>query len=286
MNKKKKWNNTLKDKSLLGLRKNYLNDFRNKNEFYELIFYIKGWTKSDCFVYENDSFGEEDIKKFLELKEQLKTKPMSYVVKSSWFYGLNFFVDERVLIPRSETELIVDNIVRDKKNYDNYLDLCTGSGCIPIALSKYKTFKEIMAIDISSDALEVAKINCDKMESNIIFVEGDFLEPVLKLKRKFNLVTANPPYIDVNDKHVEDLVKNNEPHLALYAPEDGTMFYRKLFEEFYNIIDVTKPFKLISEFGFQQKEQIESLFYKSEIKYKINFSKDLAGHWRYFVIEN
>jgi len=286
MNKKKKWNNISKTNSLFSLRKKYIDEFRDKNEFYELIFYIKGWTKSDCFIYENDSFEDEDIEKFIKFKDELKLKPIQYVTNSAFFYGLNFYVDENVLIPRPETELIVDNIVNDKNNYEVYADVCTGSGCIAISLAHFKQIKKIFLTDISKNALIVANKNLESLKVNGETVQGDFLEPLLSKKIKLNLLTINPPYIDVNDENIADLVRNNEPHLALFADDNGLHFYKELFSKLDNIMDTTKPFKVLCEFGFQQKEDIEQLYLKSGLKYKTEFEKDYQKYWRYFIISN
>jgi release factor glutamine methyltransferase len=286
MNRKKKWKNISNNNTLLSLKNKYFDEFENKNDFYELIFYIKGWTKSDCIIHEIDTFGLEEEEKFVALFEGLKTKPLQYLVNEAFFFGNKLFVDERVLIPRRETELLVENVLNDKNEYATYVDVCTGSGCIAIAIANSKKFEKIYAADISSEALEVAKINFATFDTKAEVLQGDFLKPLIKQNIKANLLTINPPYIDEGDPNVEEKVRNNEPHIALFAEDSGLAFYKKLFDNLESVVDTSQKFKVLCEFGFKQKNEIKKIFLDSGLPYKLNFQRDYSTHWRYFILTN
>ncbi|MFT4018482.1 MAG: peptide chain release factor N(5)-glutamine methyltransferase [Agriterribacter sp.] len=167
--------------------------------------------------------------------ELLQHKPVQYVLKEAWFYGLCFLVVEYVLIPRPETEELVDWIIKDAKLLPSppsaILDIGTGSGCIPVALKKELTTPVITAIDISSEALSIAKKNADDNNVNIDFLLVDVLnEEQLDTLPVFDIIVSNPPYIPVTDMaEMRENVLNFEPHTALFVPnEDPLLFYKAI----------------------------------------------------------
>lgn len=207
-------------------------------------------------------------------------EPVQYIVGNVSFYGNIIDVDKRVLIPRFETEELVENTVKyiKKYNYKSIVDIGTGSGCIAITLKKF--FPEILAdaVDISKDALEVAKKNADKNNININFYEGNLLEP---LSKKYDVIISNPPYI-AYDEEIMDIVKNNEPHIALYASNNGLYYYEEILKNVYKYINNNGL--IAFEIGYNQGEEIKKLASKYLNKYDFEIKKDMTGKDRMVFI--
>ncbi len=225
-----------------------------------------------------------DCKKILSLfEERLTGRPLWYVFGDTEFYGYTFKVDERVLIPRPETEILVRQAVGALKDGDSMLDLCTGSGAIAIAVAcetaKDRTVK-ITASDISEDALEVARENARLNKANINFVKADLFAGI---HGKFNLITANPPYVKSGEmKSLPKEVRDFEPALALDGGEDGMDLYRRIAEKASRY--VARGGMLILECGEGQAREIVKLFQsKTRCDYAM-IVKDLAGVERFVKI--
>ena len=189
----------------------------------------------DLLSKENETISESELLKFnFAVKDLKKERPVQYILGNAHFYGLNFIVNEHVLIPRPETEELANLIIREnsESNIHNLsfsiLDVGTGSGCIPIVLKKHFPGAEISALDISSEALETAKQNAVKHNVKINFIQDDILSPTAFLKDStFDIIVSNPPYIRFSEK---EEMKNNviryEPHIALFVnDEDPLLFY-------------------------------------------------------------
>lgn len=207
-------------------------------------------------------------------------EPVQYIVGNVSFYGNIIDVDKRVLIPRFETEELVENTVKyiKKYNYKSIVDIGTGSGCIAITLKKF--FPEILvdAVDISKDALDVAKKNANKNNVNINFYEGNLLEP---LSKKYDVIISNPPYI-AYDEEIMDIVKNNEPHIALYASNNGLYYYEEILKNVYKYINNNGL--IAFEIGYNQGEEIKKLASKYLNKYDFEIKKDMTGKDRMVFI--
>ena len=177
-------------------------------------------TMTDFYLHENDEI--KDYKKFLELyKSYLVGYPVQYLVSSSYFYHRDFYVDKRVLIPRMETEEVVEFALNKLKtlkdiNKINVLDCCAGSGCIGISLFKENEHVDITFSDISNDALDVCKKNAKYYHVNGDFLLGNGLFPSIEQNKKYHMIVANPPYI-LNRDEVDKSTLNNEPSLALFT---------------------------------------------------------------------
>ena len=229
----------------------------------------------------------EYLKKYLDsdkLEEGINKlnqgMPVQYIVGNVEFYGSIIEVNENVLIPRFETEELVDRVIKRLKNKNNLniVDLGTGSGCIAISLAKNLN-SNVDAVDISNDALEVAKKNAINNKVNINFYLGDMLKP---LNKKYDVIISNPPYI-AYDEEIMDIVKNNEPHLALYADNDGLYYYEQILK---NVNKYLKDEYLIAfEIGYKQTKEIE-LLANTYLSCKVTIEKDLSGKDRYIFIEN
>ena len=206
--------------------------------------------------------------------------PVQYIVGNVEFYGNIIEVNEDVLIPRFETEELVDRVIKKLKNKNNLdiVDLGTGSGCIAISLAKNLN-GNVDAVDISKKALEVAKKNAINNNVNINFYLGDMLNP---LNKKYDLIISNPPYI-AYDEEIMDIVKNNEPHLALLADKEGLYYYEQILK---NVKNYLKDNYLIAfEIGYKQGKKIESLAHRY-LSCKVTIEKDLSSKDRYIFIEN
>ena len=188
-----------------------------------------------------------------------ENEPVQYLIGSSCFYGYDFKVTKDVLIPRYETEELVEQVLY---RYDSYFkgqqvdvcDLATGSGCIGITLALEEKLMRVVATDISKDALRIAKENSEKLGANVEFLEGDMLEPVKN--RKFDIFVSNPPYIPEKE-NVMSLVKDNEPNIALFGGEDGMKFYRIILE---NVHTLLKEKAIVCfEHGYNKKEEMLTL---------------------------
>lgn len=256
------------------------------SDFQEIMIFLNGWTNQMIINNQEEILDKKTIKAFFAIVKKQKNKPLSYILKNKYFYKNQFYVDKRVLIPRRETELIVEEIISDSLTYKSYADICTGSGCIGLSIAKYKKIEKLYLSDISKKALRVCEINQKILKVQAELILGDFLEPFLKRKIKLNLLTINPPYIKKNCPYLDDLVYKNEPKKALFSKKEGLFFYDQLFKNIEEIMDLKNKFKIICEFGFNQKNEIKEIFKLYGLKYNMEFKKDLSNNDRYFIITN
>lgn len=232
--------------------------------------------------------NEEEItkiqgNKILEGIEKLANNiPIQYIINEQEFMGIKFFVDENVLIPQPDTEILVEQVIKNCKDANKkILDLCTGSGCIAISLKKYIPQVKIFASDISSKALEIAKKNAKQNNTEINFIESDLFQNINN--EKFDIIASNPPYIKQDVIKSLDKEVQNEPNIALNGGKDGLDFYRKIIKESYEYL--ANDGKLYLEIGYDQKEDLIDLYNKDGRYKNINCIKDLANNDRVIVIE-
>ena len=217
------------------------------------------------------------------IKEVAAGKPVQYITNKQEFMGLSFFVDENVLIPQPDTEILVEEAIKYanqiKENVE-ILDMCTGSGCIGVALAKHVKNAEVTLVDISTKALEVAKKNAKENEDKekVNFIQSDMFE---NIKSKFDVIVSNPPYIKTKVINELDLQVQNEPHLALDGGENGLKFYEILINEAPKYLKENG--KIFLEIGYDQKKEVEELARNSKLYKEIETVKDLANNDR--VIE-
>lgn len=213
------------------------------------------------------------------LEKLKKGIPVQYIVGNVDFYGITLNVNPSVLIPRFETEELVSKVIEYAKSFDNptIVDIGTGSGAIAITLKK-KVNCNMIATDISSEALEVARNNASLNETDIDFRLGDLLEP---LSEKVDILVSNPPYI-AYDEEIMDIVKNNEPHIALYADNNGLYCYEEILK---NVKKYLKEKYLIAfEIGALQGESIKELSRKY-LNQEAIIVKDMQGRDRFAFIK-
>ena len=239
------------------------------------IEYLKKYIKESNL---DDTYYQECIKK---LDSGI---PIQYIIGNVDFYGNIIKVNESVLIPRFETELLVDKTIKKIKQIFNnnkidIIDLGTGSGCIAITLKK-ELNSNVDALDISNEALNVAKDNAKNNNVEINFINQDMST---YSDKKYDIIISNPPYIKY-DEEIMDIVKNNEPHLALYASDEGLYFYKQIID---NIPYITKEKYLICfEIGYTQSEQIATYAKNKLNNISISIEKDYSNKDRFIFITN
>lgn len=268
----------------------------------ELIVYGKGKTSSDhakmllsSYLDVNplelltilDKEVDSDIEKLYKssLEALKENKPIQYVIGNVNFYGLKFIVNRNVLIPRFETEELVEQVVEYTKDLNKdkikILDLGCGSGAIGLTLKSILKDSEVTLVDISKEALEIAKLNANNLNLDVTFIESDWLSNV-KLE-KYDIIVSNPPYIRTNEE-IEEIVKNNEPSLALYGGVDGLDCYRKILANIKPYLN--NKFLMAFEIGESQKEEIYDIVNKYLKDIEITCKKDLYGRNRMIFVRN
>ena len=240
---------------------------------------------SGFYIHKN-----ENIKDFPLFSSQferfLKGEPIQYILGETEFLGLDFFVDERVLIPRQETEEVVTQAyLRALQTYGDHVinvaDICCGSGVMGITLAKKLKVRYLFMSDLSEDAIEVAKKNAKRNDVIANFFVGDACDELLKAGAKVDLLVANPPYI-LNKEDVDESVMKYEPHLALFADDELTV-YKKIFEALPKIKN--KTLLCVFEIGYDLKEKLTKLLEKTVKNATFGFAKDINGKERILILE-
>ncbi|WP_348825169.1 peptide chain release factor N(5)-glutamine methyltransferase [Flavobacterium aestuarii] len=253
--------------------------------FFYLILEKKQQLKRiDLALHPNLIFSEEEIAVWNLILEQLKLEiPIQYLLGKTSFYGLDFEVNENVLIPRPETEELVDWILESQKPKAEsqnlkILDIGTGSGCIAISLAKNIPNAQVFALDVSEKALATAKKNAVRNEVNITFLHQSILETA-DLGREFDIIVSNPPYVrHLEKEEIRKNVLDNEPHLALFVEDDDALiFYRKISELAQkNLSDSGELYFEINQYlGKEMVDLLEAMNFKN-----IELRKDIYGNDR------
>ena len=236
-------------------------------------------------ISEQISKEKEELYFSLIDKHIEENMPLSHLAGFEYFYDRKFKVTKDVLSPRMETEELIYKVIEYiksiNKNNIKILDLCTGSGIIGITLRKELESKslKVVASDISEEALKVAKENAIMNEAEVKFIQSDIFE---NINEKFDIIVSNPPYIAYSDKiTMEDNVLNYDPHLALFAEEDGMYFYRKIVENSKEYLN--KDGMIFFEIGYDQREKILKLANENEFKAEVY--KDINGRDRMAILE-
>lgn len=257
-------------------------DASELNQMMEIVFaYLFNLSKVDLIVNESKVIATE---KLMEIIEQLKKdKPLAQIIGEWEFYGLKFKVNQNTLIPRQETEELVDLILKENKQAKRILDIGTGSGCIPITLKVNNSLFDVSACDISKDALEVAKKNAGLNKVKVTFFECDILkESKTQLEDKYDIIVSNPPYITEKEKSLMDAnVLDYEPHLALFVDDESPLLFYNAISCFakHNLKEGGKLYFEINEhYGPQTVELIKNKGYKN-----VNIVKDINSKDRIII---
>lgn len=231
-----------------------------------------GMGRVDYLLNQEMSAKEESYKAYQNMVTlRCNHIPLQHITGIQEFMGLDFEVNEHVLIPRQDTECLVERVMQyaDGKHV---LDVCTGSGCIIVSLTKHCSLKSATALDISKEALKVAKRNADQLEAEVNFIESDLFSQITE---KYDIIVSNPPYIPT--RVIEGLmeeVREHEPMLALDGKEDGLYFYRKITSEAHQYLNPDGM--LFFEIGHDQAEAVATLL-KDHGFNEVMVEKDLAG---------
>jgi len=193
---------------------------------------IKGWKRVDVALNPDAELSSDEVEKWDAVLHQLELqKPIQYIFGHTYFYGLDFEVNEHTLIPRPETEELVEWVIHENKNRGQVkiVDIGTGSGCIAISLAKNLPDAQVFAIDVSGEALAVAKRNAETNNVNVTFIQKDILAAEV-LPEDFDVIVSNPPYVrNLEKAEIKQNVLDYEPHLALFVDDnDALIFYRKI----------------------------------------------------------
>lgn len=269
-------------KGMISLKTNNIREPNLKSRL--LMQYILNKPRQYLLIHDNEELTNKQEKEYLEnIEKMIKGVPLQHITHSQEFMKMNFYVNENVLIPRPDTEILVEEVINiaKKTNAKKILDLCTGSGAIAISLAKYIENSQITAVDISEEALRIAKLNAvnNNVEDKITFVKSDLFENIVK--EKYDIIVSNPPYIKKDFMKKLDKEVQQEPYIALDGGYDGLDFYRKIISEGYQYL----KFKgyLCMEIGYDQKQEVFDII-KSQEKYSNTYSKiDLGGNDRIVV---
>ena len=286
----------MKQKELLKIGINKLEESNvedAKIKAKQLLIYILKETKEQYIINVNSNIDCEDEKRYIKYINQItEGKPLQYITNNQEFMGIDFYVNENVLIPQPDTEILVEETLKiiKKEKLDNekckILDLCTGSGCIATSVGFYTKECKIFASDISSKALEVAKINIENnnLQHRINEISSNLFEDIDK-NFKFDIIVSNPPYIETSVIHNLSKEVKNEPILALDGGEDGLKFYKEILEKSYEHLSYNGY--LLFEIGYNQANEILKEYYK---KYSEKFEvvtkdaiKDYSGNDRVLI---
>ena len=249
-----------------------------------LLQYVLDKPRQYIIVYDNKEIDkQQQWQYFVNIEKLTKGIPLQHITHRQEFMKMDFFVDENVLIPRPDTEILVEEVIKIAQKYNSprILDLCTGSGCIAISLKKYIENSKVYAIDISEEALNIAKQNAMNNETDITFIKSDMFSNIKE--EKFDIIVSNPPYIrkDEIKKLSEEVQK--EPKIALDGGEDGLDFYRIIAEQAINYLK-TGSF-LCFEIGYNQKNDVIKII-EDEQNYKNTYcKKDLYGNDRIIITQ-
>ncbi|OLA30722.1 MAG: protein-(glutamine-N5) methyltransferase, release factor-specific [Firmicutes bacterium CAG_194_44_15] len=222
-----------------------------------LLEFICHTDRNALYAHGDQEIEDEKMQDFLQLIEKRAVHiPLQHLTGEQNFMGLDFLVNEHVLIPRQDTEILVEEIMRDLHDGIRILDMCTGSGCILLSLLHYSNDCSGVGVDVSEDALAVARQNADRLaEKQAVFIQSDLFE---KVEGSFDLIVSNPPYI--RSQEIAGLmpeVREHEPHLALDGKDDGLHFYREIIKG--AMPHLKRGGQLFFEIGYDQGEAVQAL---------------------------
>ena len=276
-------------KELIKQAESRLDDSNKDVNVAKVLFYhLANKEPHELYLMYDEEVDKDLEKQFLMgMEEYYNGRPIQYIKGVETFFGRDFKVNENVLIPRYETEELVENILyRIDDYFSGYknITLCdvgTGSGAIAISLALEEPKLKVYATDISDLALTVAKENANNVKAEVEFLVGDMLQPLIEKNLKVDIFVSNPPYIP-QEQEIEAVVKDNEPHVALFGGNDGLHFYRKIFEGVNELLN--ERALLAFEMGFDQRELMEEALQKYFPNDPYEIIKDINGKDRMLFI--
>ena len=240
-----------------------------------LFEYVTDMSRASFFIRRNEEIPEEQANAYIEVIEKRKKRiPLQHITGKQEFMGLDFFVNENVLVPRQDTECLVENVIsyaNDKK----ILDMCTGSGCIAISIDRLCENAKVTAVDFSEKALVVAKENNALNKADVTFFQSDLFENV---EKQYDVIVSNPPYIKTEEiESLMDEVRIHEPMMALDGDCDGLKFYKKIAKEGRQYLRSNGI--IFFEIGYDQGQTVPAILEENGYK-DIKVYKDLSGNDR------
>lgn len=255
------------------------------NDIYLLIYHFSNKVKSkmELILHFEDNIDFDYQLIFKAIEENVNnSRPIEYIVGYVNFCSLTLMVNENVLIPRKETELLVDDLINtfDKSKYHNIIDLCSGSGCIGLTIKKFFPNSNVTLLEKYKKTLNVLKKNIKLTNLNVELIEDDLIHFLKHNNKKYDLVISNPPYVSYDYKISDDC--KHEPHSALFAEDEGLFYIKKLID-YHNSI-LSDNGMMIVEIGYDQSNKLREYLKEKNIKYF--FKKDFNNIERFLVIEN
>ena len=249
-----------------------------------LLQYVLKKPRQYLIVYDNQKLTQMQEQEYLEYIELLKQgEPIEHITHQKEFMKLNFYVDENVLIPRQDTEVLVEEVIQIAKKIKakKILDLCTGSGAIAISLAKYLENVQLTALDISGKALDIAIANAknNHVQDRITFVESNLFQDLAQ--EKYDIIVSNPPYIRSEEIEKLDKEVKREPKVALDGGKDGLEFYRKIIDQGYQYLKYGGYICL--EIGYDQKEEVVKIIENKKQYVGTCCKKDLYDNDRVII---
>lgn len=247
--------------------------------------HVLGFSRTEILQKKDENINQSDLLKLYDYCKELKKHiPLQYILGETLFYNLKFKVNAQVLIPRPETEELIELILKEESTSQSVLDIGTGSGCIPVAIKKNLTKASVYACDISTGALEVATKNAELNDTDVVFFEANVLIPgevERKTKTLFDTIVSNPPYIKISEKmQMEKQVVEHEPHLALFVEgADEIIFYKKIIDLCQNSLNPQGS--LYFELNPLTADDVKAYALKSQQFSSVDVIMDMSGVQRF-----
>lgn len=264
--------------NLYKLYQKFSKELESELESRELCAFCCKLDRNSIFLWNEINLNQEQVKKLENFVIERKSgKPLAYILGEWEFFSLPFKVNENVLIPRADTEVLVEEVIKNAKNGDKILDLCTGSGAIAISLAKNIDKAIVCGVDISHKALEIARENSKLNEVKVEFLQQDIFNDFEKCE-KYDIIVSNPPYIPSKDIKMLDIdVKDYEPLLALDGDEAGLKFYEHICKNMKHLL--VENGQIYFEYGINQHNLVVEILEKNGFV-NIEIKKDLCGIYR------
>ena len=265
----------------------YKDKFENIQDIYSIIKYVTEMDNLEISLNKGLNLPEEYKTKIINCLEKIinENYPLQYLTHTQAFFNENYYVDENVLIPRQDTEILVEKAIDyiRAENIKNAIDLCTGSGAIGISVARNSDVEKVLLIDISEGALDVAKRNIEDnyMEDKVSVLKSNLLDEAIKSNIKTDMILSNPPYIKSKDMASLDANVKYEPSLALDGGATGMDFYEKIVEQAKQVLNNNGL--LIFEIGYDELEQMKELLSKNKEYTMLESLKDYGGNDRVVV---